>query len=269
MTTAIVYACEPDAAASIAAVDRLARSARARGLTVWASVADSAPRGSRLDGRRGWATVAPLLESGASTLVVRSRADLGYRPDHSAPGPSPLDAGRVQALEPASWETCDWLRKWAVPQPPAAGSGEPERTAPPGMCCAVFPALEIHVRDARRLAHRFLNPWDQVLGDDLDLLVVAVSELVTNAVVHGSRPGDLVTLTLEHGPRVLRVAVDDTCADPPRLRSPGDCESSGRGMRLVNSLTGRWGCTRFLSRPGKRVWMYVPHRGEPAPAAAP
>lgn len=95
-----------------------------------------------------------------------------------------------------------------------------------------------------------------------------MSELVTNAVVHGSRPGDLVTLILQHSPQALRVAVDDAGTGKPRLRVPGAAQVGGQGMRLVDNLTNDWGSTRFSNRPGKRVWMNVHPRGAPTLATA-
>ncbi|MEO3976873.1 ATP-binding protein [Streptomyces sp. CAU 1734] len=266
-TTAIVYVCEPDAAASIVAADDLVGAAEARGMTVRAMVADTAARRSPLDGRRGWASVAPLLTSGDSTLVVRSRADLGCSEGRHAASLGRLYDSRVTALRPEPWEDQDWIREWRAPEPSATLAGAQGGGQFPGMCCAVFPALDVHVTHARHLAQRFLEPLQEGLGEVLHFhLLVAVSELVTNAIIHGSRPGDLVTLTLERGPNMLCVAVEDSSAEPPCLRSPGHGDDSGRGMRLVTEVTKRWGYTRFASRPGKSVWMRIPHCGQ-APAA--
>ncbi|MFD7552212.1 ATP-binding protein [Streptomyces sp. NPDC059816] len=270
-SNAIVYVCEPDAAASIAAADDLVGAAEARGMSVRAVVADTAARDSALDIRRGWAVVSPLLAAGDSTLVVRSRADLGRSEGHQAMAGGPLCDGRVTALMPEPWEDQDWIRAWRAPERGAARAVATDCGQFPGMCCAVFPARDVHVAHARRMTRRFLQPLEEVLGEELHyLLLVAVTELVTNAVVHGSQPGDLVTLRLEREPRVLCVAVEDASAKPPCLRTADHHDSGGRGMRLVAGLTKSWGYTRFASRPGKQVWMRIPHRGEaPAPSTTP
>lgn len=71
--------------------------------------------------------------------------------------------------------------------------------------------------------------------DEAELLV---SEVVTNAVVHG-RP----TVTLEvqvAGPR-LRVAVTDCSPCLPVVRDLDLMGTGGRGMALVAALAERWG----------------------------
>ncbi|MFI1868886.1 ATP-binding protein [Streptomyces jumonjinensis] len=254
--TAVLYSCEPDAAASMAALDQLARAAGDRGYTVRAAVADTAARDVTLEKRRGWRKIAPLLHTGDSALFVRSRVDLGCSADHRAQGLGRLDESRVTATAPAPWEMRDWLRTWSRPEQPAARaeSGQP----PPGMCCAVFPALEAHAPTVRALARRFLRSWEPVLArQDPDLLLVAVNELVANAIEHGSAPGDLIVLTLECDRRALCVGVEDRSPDPPRLRRPSNADDGGRGLRLVQQVTRDWGYVRRLDQCGKRVWMNV------------
>ena len=84
---------------------------------------------------------------------------------------------------------------------------------------------------------------------DLELLV---SELVTNAVVHGSPPIRLRLTRL--GDEVL-IEVDDGSLDSPHRRHPGQDEEHGRGLHILNRLARRWGVSR---RPdGKTVWCAV------------
>ncbi|WP_323384997.1 ATP-binding protein [Streptomyces calidiresistens] len=89
---------------------------------------------------------------------------------------------------------------------------------------------------------------------------LVVSELATNAVVHGGDgiPGGDFHLRLElpgrRGP--LRVEVDDVAGDrlpaPGPARSPGEWEESGRGLVLVAAVA--LGCGVIRRGSGKTVW---------------
>jgi anti-sigma regulatory factor (Ser/Thr protein kinase) len=85
--------------------------------------------------------------------------------------------------------------------------------------------------------------------DEAELLV---SELVTNAVVHGTPP---ITLRVECGGRDgMRVSVTDRNPAPARVRGAGAAEESGRGMRLVDVISDDWGVEPH-SGDGKDVWF--------------
>lgn len=95
-------------------------------------------------------------------------------------------------------------------------------------------------------------------GDHLDHLDDArllVTELVSNAVLHGTGP---VGLVLSRASKRLRVSVEDESPSLPvvgRLPTNG---VSGRGMHLVARLATGWGVSpRADGRPGKRVWFEV------------
>ncbi|MGW1976548.1 ATP-binding protein [Streptomyces sp. NPDC001889] len=266
LKTAVLYACGSDATATVAALDSLARTAAERGYTVRAAASDVAGPRVVLGDRRGWSSIAPFLKGGGSALFVRSREELGADEARRAPVLAWLEEQRVTvtAAEPAAWETDDWCRIWERSDVAGAlgGVGDPSV----GMCCAVFPALAVHAPLARRLARKFLRSWEPVLagqGVDLDLLLLAVDELVTNALTHGSAPGDLIALTLECDRRVLCVGVEDRSPDPPCLRRPGDADTGGRGLPLVQRIAPDWGYARHHNRPGKRVWVRVPLQALP------
>ncbi|MEU2427734.1 ATP-binding protein [Streptomyces sp. NPDC007851] len=76
-----------------------------------------------------------------------------------------------------------------------------------------------------------------------------VSELITNAIRHGSGP-PLIRLTWNG--RWLRIAVSDAGDRWPRKRATSSTEPGGFGMQLLELLAGRWGVTRC--HPGKTVW---------------
>lgn len=88
--------------------------------------------------------------------------------------------------------------------------------------------------------------------DDARLLV---TELVSNAVLHGTGP---VGLVLSRGGGSLRVAVEDESPLMPVLRQTPEPDASGRGMHLVAQLANNWGVApRPDGRPGKRVWFEI------------
>ncbi|MFE2727609.1 ATP-binding protein [Kitasatospora sp. NPDC059327] len=96
-----------------------------------------------------------------------------------------------------------------------------------------------------------------------DVGLLLVSELVTNAVLHGTPAGNQVHLVLSVDHERLRIEVHDARADRgPVLRAGSDEDESGRGLILVKSLSLRWGCCP-REGVGKIVWA------ECGPEAAP
>lgn len=105
------------------------------------------------------------------------------------------------------------------------------------------------------LARRELRAW---MGDHpaLEDLQIIVSELVTNAVLHGA--GGWVRMSLrpveEGARRYWRLSVVDPggSASVPMPRVPASDEKSGRGLWLVDALThGCW--ETCLTQVGERV----------------
>lgn len=80
------------------------------------------------------------------------------------------------------------------------------------------------------------------IGDDEPLaetLVLIISELVTNAVVHTGCPAVLRMLFAAEGG--VRVEVADASDRPPRPRHAEGEDTNGRGLELVDGLADRWG----------------------------
>jgi anti-sigma regulatory factor (Ser/Thr protein kinase) len=73
--------------------------------------------------------------------------------------------------------------------------------------------------------------------------LLLVSELVTNAIVHGSQPGDQLELVWRLERDRLAVAVRDCARRPaaPTALSPNEERPRGRGLRIVDQLAERWG----------------------------
>jgi hypothetical protein len=81
-------------------------------------------------------------------------------------------------------------------------------------------------------------------------LLLCVSEVVTNAVLHARSAARLTLLRRDH---VLRVEVEDDDPTPPVRRPHSTTATTGRGLRILDELTLRWG-TRPVA-DGKVVWF--------------
>jgi len=83
----------------------------------------------------------------------------------------------------------------------------------------------------------------------LDDVLLATSELVTNAVEHGDRPE---RLELDYAEGRVTLRVFDTGETAPELRIPAPARARSRGLQLVSALAEDWGFRR--SDGGKYVW---------------
>jgi hypothetical protein len=135
-----------------------------------------------------------------------------------------------------------------------------------GQRTAVFevPPSAVALSEARRFATRTLAAWElpESVAEDAILIV---SELVTNAIVHGRPP---VRLRLVRAPRELAIEVDDDASAIPRKLHASLEDINGRGLAIVAEIGSRW-AARANGR-GKTVWSTLPIPGsDPAtdPAA--
>ncbi|MFW6091362.1 MAG: ATP-binding protein [Actinomycetota bacterium] len=83
-------------------------------------------------------------------------------------------------------------------------------------------------------------------------LPLLVSELVTNACIHGADP---ITLRLQTCRARARVEVVDSTPEWPELQWPDDNDPYGRGVLIVESLSHAWGTDSLPT--GKVVWAEV------------
>ncbi|MFB6662371.1 ATP-binding protein [[Kitasatospora] papulosa] len=106
------------------------------------------------------------------------------------------------------------------------------------------------VSAVREFTREAVTDWG--FGARLDDVLVCVSELATNALLHGVPPGRgyLVRLRLEAGGCALSLEVHDSGGGVPAKRLPDG--ESGRGLLLVDALADRWGVGE--RDPGKFVW---------------
>ncbi|MDX3850341.1 ATP-binding protein [Streptomyces sp. AK02-01A] len=81
-----------------------------------------------------------------------------------------------------------------------------------------------------------------------------LSELVTNALRHGSPPGREISVSLRRSDGLLKMEVEDAGDFLPRPRTPGVDDECGRGLALIVALADDWGVAPRQG-PGKRVWV--------------
>lgn len=120
---------------------------------------------------------------------------------------------------------------------------------------------------ARRLALDTLNAWG-VREDEAHQVVLAVSELVTNAVEHGLPPVAL-QLVPPNEQQMIHVAVTDGGPANERGARTADCEPDehGRGSVIIDFLAAARG-TRMYRRSATH-WADLPLAAQPVGGASP
>jgi serine/threonine-protein kinase RsbW len=97
-----------------------------------------------------------------------------------------------------------------------------------------------------------------VLGDDgvessvIELAVLLVSELVTNATVHAP---SRIRVTVYVDSHWVRVEVEDQGPGQPVLRASTPSQLKGRGLAVVDRLSTDWGTDRHKGH--KTVWFEI------------
>jgi len=117
---------------------------------------------------------------------------------------------------------------------------------------------------ARAWTRVILHEWRLAgLSDAAELIV---SELATNALLASRREGAAsFRLVLTRGQGELAILVRDFCHGVPRAGDAGEEDENGRGLLLVQALSGRSGWyPADDGSPGKAVWAVL----EAAPVAS-
>ncbi len=123
-------------------------------------------------------------------------------------------------------------------------------------------AIEDHPSEAARmrdLMRGLLPEW--MSATERNDAIVVVSELVTNALVHGRPPR---TLHVHMAPDTIVIEVSDGSPVPAATVDPTG-RVGGQGLRIVEALCERWGSS---SNPdgmaGKHVWCAMRTAPEPS-----
>ena len=111
---------------------------------------------------------------------------------------------------------------------------------------------------AAAIARRFVEDnRDHLRPELIEDTQLLVSEIVTNAVLHG-RPD--ITLKVRIDPPGIGIAVSDFGEDLPKRTPdlpPAD-QPSGRGLLIVDALSSAWGIEANRNAlPGKIVWFEI------------
>lgn len=131
------------------------------------------------------------------------------------------------------------MRLYAAPVPEVSGS---------------FACDPSSVPAARHLVTDALAAWG--CADAVWAAEQVVAELAANCALHARTE---FTVRLSHDVRGLRLEVEDGSPVRVQLRRYGLESTTGRGMRLVETLSQGWGVD--LTRTGKTVWVRL-HPGE-------
>jgi anti-sigma regulatory factor (Ser/Thr protein kinase) len=86
----------------------------------------------------------------------------------------------------------------------------------------------------------------------IEVAVLLVSELVTNAVVHA---GGTVWVTVHADAHWVRIDVEDQGRGRPELRPARQNQPGGRGVGVVDKLATHWGTERRATH--KLVWCEI------------
>ncbi len=125
--------------------------------------------------------------------------------------------------------------------------------------CAVTPPAQMRLPDSAQApatARAFLrgaacSTHQAQVFDEAELLV---SELATNAVLHGAPP--IIVRVECDGSEGLRVSVTDGEPRSPIPQEAGPEDGAGRGIRLVDVISNRWGVHPHPGE-GKEVWFQL------------
>jgi len=94
----------------------------------------------------------------------------------------------------------------------------------------------------------------QLSAESVHTAELLVSELVTNAITHGSGQ---VVVTVDSDEAGVLITVGDSSSEAPLLQPEQPLALGGRGLRMIETLAAEWGIT---PRPegGKDVWFRLP-----------
>lgn len=128
------------------------------------------------------------------------------------------------------------------------GCGVPPAPSEPVVDRLTVPSLPASIASVRRFAVAACRTSGLV--DLCDTLALLVSEVATNALVHGSGEVQVRVHATDSG---LRVEVQDDSPTMPSRRRAGPLEEGGRGLALVDTLARGWGVQALPV--GKVVWF--------------
>lgn len=115
----------------------------------------------------------------------------------------------------------------------------------------LFTRRKPSIQASRQFVTRTLSEWGYV--DRLDEIELCVSELATNALLHGVPPGRLFRVRSEATEEEVRIEVRDSGSGRPVSQVPCPVSERGRGLLIVAELADDWGDIEHTV--GKTVWF--------------
>lgn len=107
-------------------------------------------------------------------------------------------------------------------------------------------------------ARQFVRSFLRESRSDVETVVLLVSEVVTNAVLHAR---SMMRVVVQDRDGIVRVEVHDASPVPPRMHRFGASSGTGRGLRMVDRLSRAWGADP-AGPGGKVVWFEVGQPGD-------
>jgi PAS domain S-box-containing protein len=150
-------------------------------------------------------------------------------------------------------ETCRRVLQAMLPTPPkddvALLIARTQILGPSHVATREVPSDPAMVAEARAWASHRLAEWG--LQEAAFALELVVSELVTNAIRHGSPP---IRLRLIRDAAII-CEVSDGSNTSPRMRQAMTFDEDGRGLLLVAQVSQRWGARHHAV--GKTIWAEI------------
>jgi PAS domain S-box-containing protein len=202
------------------------------------------------------ARVGNQVEDDVALLAVRAYPEDRPRPVEAGPGYDPREAPTVDLAAPGttsrpatagstSGDPVDpVLTDAEETQPDSGDSGEHHRRA-----VLLLDPEPAAVGRARNFVHDHCCRLTEC-GDLCDTLTLLVSEVVTNAILHGRSQARLL---VEATSRTVRVEVSDDNSRHPVLTASDPDALDGRGLAMIDMLATAWGVRD--EQVGKTVWM--------------
>ena len=90
----------------------------------------------------------------------------------------------------------------------------------------------------------------------IDDVVLVVTELLGNAIVHSVSDDAGLTVAWDVAENGVTVRVDDPSVEQPQPRHAQQHAPDGRGLAIVAAVAAEWGV--IVATGGKQVWARVP-----------
>ena len=128
-----------------------------------------------------------------------------------------------------------------------------------GAAALVVPAERTSAAAARRFVLSTLEEWKCELL--VDRAMLAVSEMVTNVILHARTTARVV---VRRQPTGVRIEVHDGSPQLPQQKSYGADATTGRGLGMLDALCEDWGVA--ATPEGKVVWVELADESDGGPA---